>query len=194
MPEVDRLISSFDRGLRTLFGPAISVRETPGEDFPEREMDESQRRHAAALMRVNHTGEVCAQALYQGQALTARGSERARRARARGRRGNRASGVDASAYRSARRPQERARSAVVRRLVRHGRRQRLARRSLEPGVSRGDRAAGGRASRQTPEDACRPAGLRAAARSSRKCASTKRGTPRPRSSTAPPSCRCRRAV
>jgi ubiquinone biosynthesis monooxygenase Coq7 len=72
--DIDRLIVSFDRGLRTLFGPAASARPTPGTDLPERELDDSQRRHAAALMRVNHTGEVCAQALYQGQALTARSS------------------------------------------------------------------------------------------------------------------------
>ena len=70
--DIDRLITSFDRGLRTLFGPAVSSRETPGADLPQREMSEADRQHAAALMRINHTGEVCAQALYQGQALTAR--------------------------------------------------------------------------------------------------------------------------
>jgi ubiquinone biosynthesis monooxygenase Coq7 len=75
MIDIDRLIVSFDRGLRTLFGPAASARPTPGGDLPEREMDDAQRRHAAALMRVNHTGEVCAQALYQGQALTARSAD-----------------------------------------------------------------------------------------------------------------------
>jgi len=69
------LIVSFDRGLRTLFGPAVSARAVPGEGLDEREMSAAQRAHAAALMRVNHTGEVCAQALYQGQALTARSSE-----------------------------------------------------------------------------------------------------------------------
>ena len=72
MIDIDRLITSFDRGLRTLFAPAMSVRAVPGEDLPDAPMDAAQRRHAAALMRVNHTGEVCAQALYQGQALTAR--------------------------------------------------------------------------------------------------------------------------
>ncbi len=77
MLDLDRLIVSFDRGLRTLFGPAVSTREVPGESLPDAGLDETQRRHAAALMRVNHTGEVCAQALYQGQALTAR-SPRAR--------------------------------------------------------------------------------------------------------------------
>jgi ubiquinone biosynthesis monooxygenase Coq7 len=74
MIDVDRLIVAFDRGLRTLFGPATSAREIPGSELPDMEMDAPQRQHAAALMRVNHTGEVCAQALYQGQALTARSS------------------------------------------------------------------------------------------------------------------------
>ena len=72
MLDLDRLIVTFDRGLRTLFGPAVSSRETPGAELPERELSEADKQHSAALMRVNHTGEVCAQALYQGQALTAR--------------------------------------------------------------------------------------------------------------------------
>jgi ubiquinone biosynthesis monooxygenase Coq7 len=78
LPRLDDLIVAFDRGLRTVFAPAQSQRATPGEDLPESEMTEEKRRLSAALMRVNHTGEVCAQALYQGQALTARdGSSRA---------------------------------------------------------------------------------------------------------------------
>jgi 3-demethoxyubiquinol 3-hydroxylase len=56
----DRLIVEFDRGLRTLLAPATAAR--PAED----------RAESARLMRVNHTGEVCAQALYQGQALFSR--------------------------------------------------------------------------------------------------------------------------
>ena len=72
LPDVDRLIVSFDRGLRTLFATAVTARSQPGEDLREDGMDATRRQHAAALMRVNHTGEVCAQALYQGQALTAR--------------------------------------------------------------------------------------------------------------------------
>ena len=75
MIDLDRLIVSFDRGLRTVFAPAVSARPTPGENLPEAEMAPAAREHAAALMRVNHVGEVCAQALYQGQALTARSSE-----------------------------------------------------------------------------------------------------------------------
>jgi ubiquinone biosynthesis monooxygenase Coq7 len=75
MQELDALIIGFDRALRTLFAPAIAVRATPGEALPEPAMSEAERRHAAGLMRVNHTGEICAQALYQGQALTARNED-----------------------------------------------------------------------------------------------------------------------
>lgn len=67
---IDRLIHEFDKALRTVFAPAPTRRPMPGADLPEAEMDEAERSHAAALMRVNHCGEVCAQALYQGQALT----------------------------------------------------------------------------------------------------------------------------
>jgi 3-demethoxyubiquinol 3-hydroxylase len=73
--DLDRLIVTFDRGLRTVFAPALSARPSPGEDLPEGDMAPAVRDRAAALMRVNHVGEVCAQALYQGQALTARSSE-----------------------------------------------------------------------------------------------------------------------
>lgn len=72
--ELDDLIIGFDRGLRTLFAPARSTRPVPGEGLQDADMSPAQRTLAAALMRVNHTGEVCAQALYQGQAMTARDS------------------------------------------------------------------------------------------------------------------------
>lgn len=72
MNAVDRLIVGLDRGLRTLFAPVRAQRPEPGLDLAEAELDPADRRNAAALMRVNHTGEVCAQALYQGQMLTAR--------------------------------------------------------------------------------------------------------------------------
>ena len=75
MLELDRLITAFDNGLRTLLAPAHSARSVPGETVAEPEMSAAERQHAAALMRVNHTGEICAQALYQGQALTARNVE-----------------------------------------------------------------------------------------------------------------------
>lgn len=72
MSLLDPLILQADRALRTVFAPAPTVRAMPGEGLPEAEMDAAARRHAAALMRVNHVGEICAQALYAGQAFGAR--------------------------------------------------------------------------------------------------------------------------
>ena len=72
MVNLDRLIVEFDKGLRTLFSQAHSVRPYPDAGLPDATMDEAEKKNAAALMRVNHSGEICAQALYQGQALTAR--------------------------------------------------------------------------------------------------------------------------
>ena len=69
----DRLIIGFDQALRTLFGrPQVTERPDPAEAFPEAEMSEQERDVTGRLMRINHTGEICAQALYQGQALTAK--------------------------------------------------------------------------------------------------------------------------
>jgi ubiquinone biosynthesis monooxygenase Coq7 len=68
----DRLIAAFDSGLRTLFAPAHSARPAPDAEVADGELSAGEKRLAAALMRVNHSGEICAQALYQGQALTAR--------------------------------------------------------------------------------------------------------------------------
>jgi ubiquinone biosynthesis monooxygenase Coq7 len=59
-------------GLNTLFARPLAQRPDPGAGLPPAELDEAGRRHAAGLMRVNHTGEVCAQALYCGQAAVAR--------------------------------------------------------------------------------------------------------------------------
>jgi ubiquinone biosynthesis monooxygenase Coq7 len=72
---IDELIGAFDLALRTVAGVHREGRPSPAEAVPEGELDEGTRAHAAALMRVNHVGEVCAQALYQGQALTARNAE-----------------------------------------------------------------------------------------------------------------------
>jgi ubiquinone biosynthesis monooxygenase Coq7 len=69
---IDNLILGLDRALRTLSGVASSRRANPAAGMPEPDLTPDERRHAAGLMRVNHTGEVCAQALYQAQALTAR--------------------------------------------------------------------------------------------------------------------------
>lgn len=68
----DRLLIPLDRALRTLFAPASGARPLPGEDLEEGELSDAQRHESAALMRINHVGEVCAQALYEGQALVAR--------------------------------------------------------------------------------------------------------------------------
>lgn len=72
MSLTDRAILAFDRALRTVCTNVAAQRPSPAEAHPEAGLDETQRKHAAALMRVNHAGEVAAQALYQGQAATAR--------------------------------------------------------------------------------------------------------------------------
>lgn len=72
MLNLDRFIVEFDKGLRTLFSQAHSVRPCPDAEVMEASMSEAEKNQAASLMRVNHSGEICAQALYQGQALTAR--------------------------------------------------------------------------------------------------------------------------
>lgn len=75
MLNLDRVIVEFDKGLRTLFSQAHSARAYPDADVAEAALDAAEKQHAQGLMRVNHTGEICAQALYQGQALTARSVE-----------------------------------------------------------------------------------------------------------------------
>jgi ubiquinone biosynthesis monooxygenase Coq7 len=76
MPDtIDQLIVGFDRALRTLSGTASAARPNPAGAIASDELTPEERRHAAGLMRVNHTGEVCAQALYQAQALVARDPE-----------------------------------------------------------------------------------------------------------------------
>ena len=69
----DRLINQFDTVLRTLVPHAASPqRVSPAKDVTGEKLDDHERRHAAGLMRINHTGEVCLQGLYQGQSITAR--------------------------------------------------------------------------------------------------------------------------
>jgi hypothetical protein len=77
MTLVDRLLLEAQRALDTSLGPARAGRANPadaaaGPDLVELALDDPDRLHAAGLMRVNHTGEVCAQALYLGQAAVAR--------------------------------------------------------------------------------------------------------------------------
>lgn len=69
----DKLIHNADQALRTLVpGAATEERPSPAQQRDFSELNETEKKHAAGLMRINHTGEVCAQALYQGQALTAK--------------------------------------------------------------------------------------------------------------------------
>lgn len=69
---LDRLVLQADQALRTLSpGAAVAHRPSPAAAQPAATLDAGARAHAAGLMRINHTGEVCAQALYAGQALTA---------------------------------------------------------------------------------------------------------------------------
>ena len=69
---LDKLISTFDIGLRTIFAQANATRQRPDAHIDELTLSETEKKQAAALMRINHVGEVCAQALYSGQALTSR--------------------------------------------------------------------------------------------------------------------------
>lgn len=69
---LDRCLIQFDQALRTCVpGTSVAQRNSPATPVASNELAESERQHAADLMRINHTGEVCAQALYQGQAVTA---------------------------------------------------------------------------------------------------------------------------
>ena len=69
---LDRLLDSAQNALSTVAGSPRAERANPGETIPDVVLDEAERRHAAGLMRINHVGEVCAQALYIGQAAVAR--------------------------------------------------------------------------------------------------------------------------
>ena len=69
----DRLVGQFDNALRTLTPGAVSAGTlSPAHAVAQTELSDTERRHSVGLMRINHSGEVCAQGLYQGQALTAR--------------------------------------------------------------------------------------------------------------------------
>jgi len=70
----DRLLTEIDAAVRTVFAPEAREcsRINPAETRPDTALSASEKKHVAGLMRVNHAGEVCAQALYRGQALTAK--------------------------------------------------------------------------------------------------------------------------
>ena len=69
---LDLFILELDKALRTLFVAAPVARDVPGQECSETVLSDQDSGHAAALMRINHVGEVCAQGLYQGQALSCR--------------------------------------------------------------------------------------------------------------------------
>ena len=69
---IDKLINSFDQALRSLVPGATSAQRSNPSEGTTTQLAVSEARHVAGLMRVNHSGEVCAQALYHGQALTAK--------------------------------------------------------------------------------------------------------------------------
>lgn len=69
---LDRLVVSFDKGLQTIATKHHAARPNPAATLAEAELTTDERRHIAGLMRVNHAGEISAQALYLGQAITAR--------------------------------------------------------------------------------------------------------------------------
>ncbi|WP_158880287.1 2-polyprenyl-3-methyl-6-methoxy-1,4-benzoquinone monooxygenase [Rhodanobacter sp. L36] len=71
----DHLLSKCERALEAIAGSPQSTRPSPAAAVNEADMEDAERRHAAGLMRINHTGEVCAQALYFGQAALARSEE-----------------------------------------------------------------------------------------------------------------------
>lgn len=74
LSSLDHLFAGVQRALDTVAGTPVAGRPSPAENLLPPNLDAGQRRHAAGLMRVNHTGEVCAQALYDGQAALARNS------------------------------------------------------------------------------------------------------------------------
>lgn len=71
---IDELINAFDHGLRTLAGVPRESRPSPAGEVPDGKLTPLEKGEAAALMRVNHSGEICAQALYQAQALASANS------------------------------------------------------------------------------------------------------------------------
>ena len=74
MPFLDKIIVDFDRALRVMGGIASASRPNPASQVAEAVLDADQQRHSAGLMRINHVGEVCAQALYDAQGRFAQDS------------------------------------------------------------------------------------------------------------------------
>lgn len=69
---LDRIVVEFDKVLKNLFHKPVSTRDHPDQQIKDGEFSDDERKHIIGLMRINHCGEICAQGLYQGQAITAR--------------------------------------------------------------------------------------------------------------------------
>ena len=173
----DRLIQEIDRGLRTVAAANVAGRPFPDEGVPETVTDPAARRHAAALMRVNHAGEIAAQALYHGQALTARNPAMREHMLAAAREETDHLAWCERRVRDLDSRTSAARSALVRGLVRDRRARRPQRRPDEPRLRRRDREAGLRAPRVAPG---RPAGRRRALAPDRRADEGRRGPARRR--------------
>ena len=133
----DRVIGEIDKLIKVLTVPARSARPLPEAPIAEN-LTPQERQESARLMRVNHSGEVAAQALYQGQALTARQPAVKLAMNQAAAEGKRPFGLVWPATGGVTRSTERAQPAVVPGLVCHGRRRRCARRSHQPWLHRGD--------------------------------------------------------
>lgn len=75
LPSIDRTILNFDRALRVISGQAKASRPNPGKNCPDHPLTEEEQQHSAGLMRVNHVGEICAQALYDSQAVFSKSAQ-----------------------------------------------------------------------------------------------------------------------
>ena len=76
---LDRFIEAADQALKAVVGPAVAARETPGRESSDEDLSADEKAYSARLMRINHAGEIAAQGLYHGQALTARARATAER-------------------------------------------------------------------------------------------------------------------
>lgn len=72
---IDKLLMQADHALTTVFTVSSTARSNPADSLPEKKLSESERKNSIGCMRVNHTGEVCAQALYRGQLLASRADQ-----------------------------------------------------------------------------------------------------------------------
>lgn len=75
LPSIDSTIINFDRALRVISGQARASRQNPAKQCLDQDLSEAEQKHSAGLMRVNHVGEICAQALYDSQAVFSKSNE-----------------------------------------------------------------------------------------------------------------------